>query len=163
MREIKNVWADFPDNTCFACHPANEHGLKLKFYADDDNGEVCTTVNIDERFTGFPGIVHGGIQCAILDELAFWTAFDATKKICLTKSIEMDFKRAVKAPATLKAIGKITKIEKKKVNVNVRLLDEDGKLCTTATVVYLIPGSKTVYRIFGEERFNDEFRKYVED
>ena len=65
IREIENVFVDFPDNNCFACHPHNHYGLQLKFFADDETGEVFTRVKPKGYFAGFPGILHGGIQCAL--------------------------------------------------------------------------------------------------
>ena len=84
IREVENAFVDFPGNRCFACHPDNEHGLRLKFFADDERGEVFTKITPEHKFAGFPNILHGGIQSALLDEVAFWTMFDKLKKIGLT-------------------------------------------------------------------------------
>lgn len=91
IREIENIFLDFPGYGCFACDPRNTHGLRLRFYADDEKGDVYTRTTPEKHLQGFPGILHGGIQCALVDEVAFWTMFDRYKKIALTAKIEMEF------------------------------------------------------------------------
>ena len=45
--------------------------------------------------------MHGGIQCALIDEVAFWAMFDKFKKIGLTARIEINYQKKVE---TLKDI-----------------------------------------------------------
>ncbi len=54
---------------CFVCGVENSFGLHMKFY-DDENGGVYTEMVVPERFQGYPGVVHGGIIAAMLDETA---------------------------------------------------------------------------------------------
>jgi len=52
---------------CFVCGLENEYGLKLKFY-ETAPGEIEVNYIVPERFQGYPGIVHGGITAALVDE-----------------------------------------------------------------------------------------------
>ena len=52
---------------CFLCGLENPIGLKLAFYADEAN-RVITRYVPDAPHQGYPGILHGGIICALLDE-----------------------------------------------------------------------------------------------
>ena len=54
--------------TCFACGRENDSGLKMTWYNNPESNQVEASVTIDEHFNGYPGIVHGGIVAAILDE-----------------------------------------------------------------------------------------------
>ena len=54
---------------CFVCGLANTYGLKLRFYTTAP-GEVTADYVVTEQYQGFPGIVHGGIVAAMLDEAA---------------------------------------------------------------------------------------------
>ena len=56
IREIENIFLDFPDYGCFACDPRNKLGLRLKFFADDEKEDVFTTFNPETHLEGFPGI-----------------------------------------------------------------------------------------------------------
>lgn len=55
-------------NNCFVCGRNNPHGLYMSFY---DNGEdmVESHYSVARHYEGYPGIVHGGVQAAILDEI----------------------------------------------------------------------------------------------
>jgi acyl-coenzyme A thioesterase PaaI-like protein len=58
---------DMPDNMCFGCSPHNEQGMQLRF------NHVAPSA-VEGRWTapdhtcGAPGVIHGGIQAALLDE-----------------------------------------------------------------------------------------------
>ena len=54
---------------CFVCGIANPFGLGLRFY-QTGLGEVAAEVTVPEHFQGYPGIVHGGVVAAMLDEIA---------------------------------------------------------------------------------------------
>jgi len=163
IREIENIFLDFPGYGCFACDPRNEQGLRLKFFADDGEGDVFTTITPEKHLQGFPGILHGGIQCALVDEVAYWTMFDKHKKIALTTKIDMEFLRPVGTGSELVVRGRIVGEEDRKVSVLVKIIGGGGKVCTRCTVEYIIPKREVTYRIMGKERFTDKFQKYLED
>ena len=58
---------DFPDNMCFGCSPHNERGLQLTFTHVTPNG-VAGRYTAPAHTCGAPGVVHGGVQAALLDE-----------------------------------------------------------------------------------------------
>ena len=58
---------DNPDNFCFGCGAHNEHGLRMSFTHSKPNG-VETIYIAPSHTCGSPGVVHGGVQAAILDE-----------------------------------------------------------------------------------------------
>lgn len=55
---------------CFVCGRENPCGLKLKFYEDPEDRVVRAEFVVPEPYQGYPGVVHGGIVAAILDEVA---------------------------------------------------------------------------------------------
>ena len=58
------------DNTdfqrCFVCGQRNPFGLHLHFH--NEGAHIVAEFTGDDRHQGFPGVVHGGILAAILDE-----------------------------------------------------------------------------------------------
>lgn len=163
VREIENIFVDFPGYGCFACDPRNNLGLRMKFYADDEKGEVLTRLRLEEHLSGFPGILHGGIQCALVDEVAFWAMFDKLKKIGLTMKVEMDFLKKVDNPGNLEVRGKVEEIKNRIVKVNVRILNGDKEVATRSQVTYFIPKRDVLYKIMGKDRFTEKFQKFVMD
>jgi len=53
---------------CFLCGLENEFSLKMKWYEDHQAQQIRSTVIIPDHFNGYPGVVHGSIVSAILDE-----------------------------------------------------------------------------------------------
>lgn len=51
---------------CFACGARNPYGLRLVYRLE--GGQVVTEFTADERYQGFPGVLHGGILATLLDE-----------------------------------------------------------------------------------------------
>ena len=163
IREIENIFLDFPGYGCFACDPRNKLGLRLKFFADEQNGDVFTKITPEKHLEGFPGILHGGIQCALVDEVAFWTMFDKYRKIALTTKVDMEFLRPVGTSGELVVRGQIVEEKERRVGVEVYILNENKKVCTRSRVDYIIPKRQMTYRIMGKERFTEKFQRYLED
>lgn len=63
-----------PDGICFGCGSKNVHGLQIKSYWDDDNLHVITTHTPNERYTGWPELVYGGLISCLIDCHSNWTA-----------------------------------------------------------------------------------------
>ena len=63
----KEIVFDFPDNNCFGCSQTNERGLQLRFTQVSHSG-VETRYTAPDHVCGAPGVVHGGMQAALLDE-----------------------------------------------------------------------------------------------
>lgn len=55
---------------CFVCGRQNPIGLKLAFYEDPEAKRVKVSFTVPDTYQGYPGVVHGGIVAAILDETA---------------------------------------------------------------------------------------------
>lgn len=55
---------------CFVCGLQNPIGLKLAFYQDAEAEQVRAEITVPDEYQGYPGVVHGGIVSAILDEVA---------------------------------------------------------------------------------------------
>ena len=60
---------------CFVCGPENQNGLHLDMESRG-KGRVNGRFNLPKKFRGWPGLAHGGIISAILDEAAGRTTED---------------------------------------------------------------------------------------
>ena len=82
---IKEGLVELPNNWlghCFGCSPKNPDGLQMKVLM---SREGCISyIKVPEKFSGFDGIVHGGIIATLLDEIAAWTLLVHIKKLCLS-------------------------------------------------------------------------------
>src|SRR4051812_2435723 len=61
-------WLDEPRFQGFGCSPRNDRGLALRMYRVEEN-RLGTDVTFPDRYESYPGVVHGGIVSALVDEL----------------------------------------------------------------------------------------------
>lgn len=92
---------------CFVCGLENERGLRLHFY-EIGPGEVEATTCIPEVYQGYPGIVHGGIIAAMLDEvLARAAMVDDPNHFRVTAKMEITYRNPVPTGEPLKLSAKL--------------------------------------------------------
>ena len=66
---MPSEWVKQPNShNCFVCGLRNPVGLKLAFYETGPD-EVSATFHPTPDYEGFPGVLHGGIIAALLDEV----------------------------------------------------------------------------------------------
>jgi acyl-coenzyme A thioesterase PaaI-like protein len=98
---------------CFACGLANNYGLKLRFY-NTAPGEVTVYYTVPEQFQGYPGIVHGGITTAILDEVTGRAQLgDDPNRLMFTAKLEIRFRKNVPVGKPLRIVGRMEKSKKR--------------------------------------------------
>jgi uncharacterized protein (TIGR00369 family) len=88
---------------------------------------------------GFRDVLHGGIQAALLDELAGWIVQTQCQTAGVTSSLEIKYHRPVYiSDGEIMLRGKIKEKETKLVIIETELLGNDGKLCASAIVKYFL-------------------------
>jgi uncharacterized protein (TIGR00369 family) len=98
-------------STCFVCGRDNPIGLKMQFY-DDGNDTVQSDLTPDERYQGYPGIVHGGILASILDEVVGRVAMIGDHhRFMMTVNLKVQYRHPVEINTPITAIGKVVKIK----------------------------------------------------
>lgn len=99
---------------CFVCGLESAVGLKLTFYdAGPDRAEAAYTV--PEGYQGYPGLVHGGIMAAMLDEVIGRAAMSGDPNhFTLTARLAMRYRKPVPVAVPLRLVGTV---ERKKGNL----------------------------------------------
>ena len=65
----------FPKTSaCYVCGPENASGLHVPFSRDGDHGARAAYTARAEH-CGWPGLLHGGITFALLDEALAWAVY----------------------------------------------------------------------------------------
>jgi acyl-coenzyme A thioesterase PaaI-like protein len=96
---------------CFICGLENPVGLHLHIYSTGP-GTVESTYTAPEHFQGYPGVLHGGIVGAIIDELASRSHIGsdpATPRFMFTAKLEIRYRRNVPVAQLLRIVGKAGK------------------------------------------------------
>jgi len=120
--------------SCFVCGRENAAGLRTRWVGDDAAGEARATVVLEERFHGFPGLVHGGIVSALLDEamvraLLLRGDFD---DLMVTAKMEITFRRATPTGQPVTVAGRILKRGTSRANAEAEIRLADGTVTARA-------------------------------
>ena len=120
---------------CFVCGRENPIGLHMHFFAGNDGCVYADYVPRDEE-QGYPGVMHGGILTAMLDELIGRTAI-ASDLWCMTAKLEVRFKKPVPIGAPLKLKGEISKKNGRLLEGRGEIRLADGSIAVEAHGTYL--------------------------
>jgi acyl-coenzyme A thioesterase PaaI-like protein len=93
---------------CFICGLENPVGLHLHIY-ETAPGEVESTYIAPEHFQGYPGVLHGGIVGALIDEIsgrAHMGSDPMNPRFMFTAKLEVKYRKNVPIGRPLKIIGK---------------------------------------------------------
>jgi len=96
---------------CFICGLENPVGLHLHIY-EVEPGVVETTYTAPEHFQGYPGVLHGGIVGAMIDEIAGRAHMGSDPddpRFMFTAKLEVKFRHNVPVGRPLKIIGRAGK------------------------------------------------------
>jgi acyl-coenzyme A thioesterase PaaI-like protein len=90
---------------CFVCGVENLNGLQIKFYQPEP-GRVVADCRVPACFEGYPGIVHGGIISAMLDEVAGRVFLNGDPpRFMVTAKLNVRFRNLVPVEQPLKLYG----------------------------------------------------------
>ncbi len=120
---------------CFGCSPYNEIGLHLEFWENDD--ELIAKWKPRKSLEGWNNVVHGGIQAALLDELAGWIVLIKSKTAGVTSALNIRYHKPVnisKGEVTVR--GKVVSTSKKLVTIAASLTDGEGAVCASGEIIY---------------------------
>ena len=96
---------------CFICGLENPVGLHLHLY-ETEPGVIESTYTAPDHFQGYPGILHGGIVAALLDEVAGRVHMGSdprNPRFMFTAKLEVKYRKNVPVGKPLKIVGKALK------------------------------------------------------
>lgn len=124
-----------PGNHCFGCSPHNPRGLQLAFLKVD-RGLVEASYVAAPDLCGMAGVIHGGVQAAILDEamgFAVHAAFDDREETNVaTIELSLKYRRPAPTGQPLLVRARFVRAEARDVWVTGEIRGADGTLCTEA-------------------------------
>lgn len=128
---------------CFVCGLANPFSLHLRFY-DHAPGEVIAETTIGEQYQGYPGVVHGGIVSAMLDEAGGRAHMvGAEPRFMYTARLEVRYRQNVPVGQPLRLVGRVGKSKARTATATSAIYLQDGTLLAEAEVLLVdIPDLK---------------------
>ena len=117
---------------CFACGLENQIGLKLKFY-ETAPGEVTVDHIVPDAYQGYPGVVHGGVVAAMLDEVAGRTQMGGDPpRFMFTARLDIRYRHNVPTGQPLRMVGRAGKVKMRTATASAQLFGPDGSLLAEA-------------------------------
>ena len=132
-KEIPNPYTD---NRCFICGSSNKDGLRLKFFRDDETGELYTDYTPAEPFFGQGEILHGAMQMGLLDEIMGWATHAHTGEMAVTLEISVKFLAPVYMGKPVRVTCRVASREGRRVHLEAQLTNTEGVTCSSATGTY---------------------------
>ncbi len=133
---------------CFVCGVQNPIGLKLCF-VDDGENEVRAEVTVPDLYNGYPGVVHGGIIAAILDEVsarALLIRGHDIKNLFVTLKMELRYRQPTPTGTLLVATGHIVRAGATRATVHGEIRLPDGTITAEADCVVVRPPAEFAQR-----------------
>ncbi len=121
---------------CYACGVLNENGLHLRFRRDGAAG-VTALYRPKETDQGFPGVLHGGVAAALLDEVMAWSMYAAQQVIGMTAKMETHYRQPVSLGEPLTVRGQVTRSRGRRLEVRATIEDGVGACLVEADGLFL--------------------------
>ncbi|MFW5832129.1 MAG: PaaI family thioesterase [Prolixibacteraceae bacterium] len=139
MRKIKNPFTSMDSSRkeyyCFGCSPFNEIGLQLEFW--EDGNDMIAKWQPQKSLEGWTGVLHGGIQASLVDELAGWIVLVKTETSGVTMDMNIKYIKPLfisKGEVTVK--GRLMKVENRRAKIECVLFDGAQEACAKAEITY---------------------------
>ncbi len=118
----------------FFMSPEREDGLQLQMFYQD--GAVYCDLLVDTRFEGYSEVLHGGMIFGVLDVIIWYVIFMRSKKIAMTRKVDMEFFKPVMCNSSYRAKGELTKIEDKNIFATAWVEDAAGEVYARLNAIF---------------------------
>jgi acyl-coenzyme A thioesterase PaaI-like protein len=119
------VERDLPPHhpACFGCGPESEYGLHLQNRQVGD--EVHATYTFGEKHAGAPGIAHGGVVAALVDDVCGGLLF-LVREPAVTRKLEVEYLKPVLVGVTYHLVARVERREGRKLFITCTGTDDAG-------------------------------------
>jgi acyl-coenzyme A thioesterase PaaI-like protein len=129
---------------CFVCGLANPFGLHIRF-DNSSPGEVTAEYTVSEEFQGYPGIVHGGIVAAMLDEAAGRSHMSGDPpRFMFTARLNICYRKNVPVGKPIRLVGRAGKRHVRSAAATSAIYNQDGELLAEADAILVEVPAETL-------------------
>ena len=139
---------------CFVCGVENPFGLHLTFY-EEEPGRVTAKILVPAQFQGYPGVVHGGIIAAMLDEVSGRAMLHGDPpRWMVTAKLDIRYRKPVPTEKLIFLEGQAKEDNGKVVVVTGKIFDaERNVLAESEAVMVNLPEKLIGLAAFGPEEW----------
>lgn len=133
---------------CFVCGLENPFGLQLKFF-NSASGEVTVDYTVPEHYQGYPGVVHGGIVAAMLDEATgrVFMGDPANPRFLYTARLDIRYRKNVPVGQPLRLVGRAGKNKGRMATATGAIYNINGELLAEAEALLVDVPSEVINRV----------------
>lgn len=155
MADIANPFEGTEGYNCFGCSLGNPIGLRLRFR--DEGEAVSAAWEPRAEFAGFHGVLHGGIQATLHDEIASWYVFAKLGTAGFTADLTVRYLSPVYiSKGAVRLVTTLLSNDGRRAVMRTTLYDGGGTACSESDVSYAIVPEHIARRKFyypGKEAF----------
>ncbi len=127
---------------CFVCGRENPAGLKMEFY-ELEPGVVESKLKVPHDYGGYPGVVHGGVITAMLDECSGRAAQTGPNDFMFTSEIKVRFRKNVPTDEIIVVTGTFLRRRNQVAFAHGEIRNESGDLLAESDGVFVdVPKEK---------------------
>ena len=125
---------DSPRRRCFGCGDANPEGLHIQFQID--GRRVTGEFEARQAHQGYPGIAHGGIAAAAIDEAMGWAMY-AAGAWAMTARLEVKYRRPLPLGEPLEVSAEVVRDRGRWLEAQGRLRVAGGPLLAEGKALFM--------------------------
>jgi len=131
---------DSPRRWCFGCGDANPEGLRIQFQVD--GRRVTGEFEARRVHQGYPGLAHGGIAAAAIDEAMGWAMY-AAGAWAMTARLEVKYRRPLPLGQPLWVTAEVVRDRGRWLEAEGELRVAGGPLIAAAKALFMrLPADK---------------------
>ena len=124
---------DIYPNSSFVSGTENPEGMKIHPVVKDHMVQIKYT--FEERFAGGPGLVHGGILAAAIDDLMGYATV-IHNHMCVTANLSVNYISPVPVEKEFELLAWVTKLDGKKVSAE-SIIKLDDKIHVESSALFI--------------------------
>jgi acyl-coenzyme A thioesterase PaaI-like protein len=128
--------ADTLHPTCFVCASDNARGLRVRFTSGHNGDGSTAEFECRPCFEGYPGVIHGGIVCTLLDAAMTHCLLQAGRS-GRTGRLSVRFEQAVVARGAARVSARVIRSRGRRVEL-AATLTQGGATKATASGVFML-------------------------
>jgi len=133
---------------CFLCGISNPIGLGIRFY-EEGTDRVIARYRPREEHQGYPGVLHGGIASALLDETIGRTLVPHDLW-AMTVELAVRFHKPIPVGEAVTVVGELVRLRSRTMEGRGEIRLSDGSLAASAEAKYILLNEEQT------ERFRQE-------
>ncbi|MEW5773183.1 MAG: PaaI family thioesterase [Thermodesulfobacteriota bacterium] len=157
---VANIFLEFPGYDCFVCSPRHASGFRLEFFADPGREAVVAPLTPRGDMAGYPGILHGGFQAMLMDEVCGWAALHQARRIVFTGTLQLRFAKPMRTGVPALVCARVEKTGSRLVKA-VSWIEAEGERKAEAEGSFYSPTIPEFAAATGADPVPDRYLPYL--